>query len=163
MKTLLLMRHAKSSWKDSALKDIDRPLTKRGQKNAARMGELLKESGLCPQFILSSPAHRARQTAEIVAKKCGFKGSIQYYDSFYMAEPEDYIKKLIKQPDGMDSIMVIGHNPGLEGLMQILSGQVEALPTAAIASITLPIEHWSELTEKTEGKLNEIRRPKDLD
>ncbi len=163
MKTLLLMRHAKSSWKDSSMKDIDRPLTKRGHKNASRMGEVLKEAGLCPQLILSSPALRARQTAESVAKKSGYKESIQYYDSLYMAEPDDYLKKLVKQPDTLERILVIGHNPGLEGLMQILSGQVEALPTAAIASITLPVENWADLTDKTECKLIEIRRPKDLD
>ena len=161
MKTLLLMRHAKSSWKDSKIKDLQRPLTKRGEKNAAKMGEVLKEAGLCPQIILSSPAQRAKQTAESVAKKCEYKDPIQYYDALYMAEPEDYLKKMVKQPDTVERMLVIGHNPGLEGLMQILSSQVEALPTAAIATISLPIEHWAELTDKTEGKLVDIRRPKD--
>jgi phosphohistidine phosphatase len=163
MKTLMLMRHAKSSWKDSSMKDILRPLNKRGHKIVPRMGERLKEAQICPQLILSSPAERARQTAQGVAKKIDYSQDIQYYDSFYMGEPEDYIKKLVKVPDTVERVLVIGHNPGLEGLMQILSRKVEALPTAAIAFISLPIEHWKDLDSHIEGALNEIWRPKNLD
>lgn len=161
MKTLLLMRHAKSSWKDSSLKDTDRPLNKRGQKAAPRMGEKLKDAGLKPQLILSSPALRARDTAEMVAKKSGFKKDIQLIDSFYMGEPDDYLHEIVKLPDEVDRVLVIGHNPGLEGLMQILSRQIEALPTAGVAAISLPVEHWSEVSQQTVGTLVSLFKPKE--
>ncbi len=145
------------------MKDILRPLNKRGQKNVPRMGERLKEAQIIPQLILSSPAERARQTAQGVAKKVDYFQDIVYYDSFYMGEPDDYLKKLVKVPDTVERVLVIGHNPGLEGLMQILSQKVEALPTASIAFISLPIEHWKDLNDHVEGSLNEIWRPKNLD
>ena len=163
MKTLLLMRHAKSSWKDSSLKDIDRPLNKRGQKAAPRMGEKLKEVGLKPQAILSSPALRARDTAEMVAKKSGFKKDVRLIDSFYMGEPDAYLHEIVQLPDDLDRVLVIGHNPGLEAFMQILTREIEALPTAAIANLSLPVEHWSELTLQTAGKLEALFSPKEKD
>lgn len=156
------MRHAKSSWKESSIKDKDRPLTKRGRKDSPRMGDLLKEAELVPQLILCSPAVRTRLTAEAVAKQSGYTGEIQYFDSFYMGEADDYLKKLVKLPDEIERVMVIGHNPGLEALMQVLSEQVEALPTASIAYLSLPIDHWKDLTPETESQLNEIWRPKSL-
>ena len=163
MKTLLLMRHAKSSWKDNSIKDIDRPLNKRGRRDAPRMGDLLKEVELVPQVILCSPALRTRLTAEAVARASGFSGEIQYYDAYYMGEPEDYLKKLVKLPDEVERVMVIGHNPGLEMLMQMLSEQVEALSTASIAYLSLPIDHWKDLKPDVEAQLNEIWRPKALE
>jgi phosphohistidine phosphatase len=162
MKTLLLMRHAKSSWKEPKLKDRERPLNKRGRKTAPRMGELIKEKELIPQLILSSSAVRARQTAEIVVASGGCTCEVKYLDSFYMGEPDDYLKQLRKLPDSIERVLVIGHNPGLEALMQILSGKVVALPTAAIAYITLPIDYWKNLYEDTKGELNEVWRPKEL-
>jgi len=162
MKTLLLMRHGKSSWKDSDLSDHDRPLKKRGVKNSARMGELLKEAELIPQRILSSTAVRSRQTVEAIAEKMDYKGEILYLDTFYLAEMAVYLAALQTQPDDIERVMIVGHNPGLESLMQVLSRQVEALTTAAVAYIILPVKSWRELTEKTEGELHEIWRPREL-
>ncbi len=162
MKTLLLMRHAKSSWKNGDIPDQERPLNKRGQRDAPMMGKLLIDRELIPQRILTSTALRSRQTAEAVSEAAGFKGEVEYLDQLYMAEADEYIKVLSTQPDELERIMVIGHNPGLETLLQILSNRIESLPTAVLAHIVLPIEHWSQITSETTGELIEIWRPKEL-
>ncbi len=163
MKTILLMRHAKSSWKDKNLKDQKRPLTKRGKRNAPQMGELIKEKELIPQVILSSPAERAKQTAELFKKGSGYQGEIQYIDSLYMAEADEFVHELRKLPDDLERVMVIGHNPGLESLLPLWTKQIEALPTAAIAYLVVPINKWKELGKGTEADLVEIWRPKELE
>ena len=163
MKTLLLMRHAKSSWKDTELSDIDRPLSKRGKKDAPQMGALLLEKELVPQIILSSPAVRARQTAELLAAACEFTGDVQYLDSFYLAEPAAYVEGLVALPDDIELAMVIGHNPGLEGLLQMISGRIESLPTSTIAYLSVPISSWHELRSDTEGELLELLLPYEIE
>jgi len=163
MKTLLIMRHAKSSWKEKDLKDRKRPLSKRGKRNAPQMGELIKEKELVPQLILSSDAVRARQTAELLAQACGYTGEIRYLDDLYMAEADEYLAELRKLPEDIERVMVIGHNPGLESLLPLLADQVESLPTAAIAYLNLPIDSWKALNKKTKAELIEIWRPKDLE
>ena len=162
MKSLLIMRHAKSSWKDTNIQDFDRPLNKRGRADAPVMGQLLKDRELLPQRILSSTAVRARKTVESIVASSGYKGEIIYLDSFYMAEPITYLESLRLLSDDLERVMIMGHNPGLESLLQQLSRQVVALPTAAIAFLTLPIKHWSELRVDTEGELVEYWVPRDL-
>ena len=153
MKTLLLMRHAKSSWKNKDLPDFERPLTHRGEKDAPEMGKLLKKKNLVPSVIIASPAVRARMTAEAVKKKSGYENEIVYLDQLYQAEVPAIIAALKGQPDDMETVMLIGHNPGLESVLQILTGKIESLPTASIVNIALPIEHWSEISVETKGKL----------
>jgi phosphohistidine phosphatase len=162
MKTLLLMRHAKSSWKYSNLADHDRPLTKRGHRDAPLMGQLLLDRELVPQRILCSSAIRARQTAEAIAAQVGFTGEIDFLDRLYMAEVEGYFNVLKELPDDLERVMVIGHNPGLETLLQMLAGRIESLPTAVVAHISLPIEKWTQLNGDLAGEMVEIWRPKDL-
>jgi phosphohistidine phosphatase len=161
MKTLILMRHAKSSWKEPELADHERPLNKRGEKDAPRMGRLLKDKKLVPDHIFSSTAVRARQTVEGLVDKSGFKHNIDYIDGLYMAEPSGVIEILKQTPDKVDSVLLVGHNPGLEGLVQILSRKVESLPTGSIARLSLPIDRWEELSLSTEGKLKNIYRPRE--
>ena len=162
MKTLLLMRHAKSSWKDSDLADHERPLNKRGKKDAPMMGHLVKEQKLVPQRIISSSAIRSRQTAESIAETSGFMGDIVLLDRLYMAEAEEYMDVLHQLPDDINQVMVIGHNPGLETLLQVLSGRIEALPTAVLAHIEIPIDHWSELNGQVLGEITKIWRPREV-
>jgi phosphohistidine phosphatase len=162
MKTLLLMRHAKSSWKKTDLQDHERPLNKRGEKDAPRMGKWLLERNLTPQFILSSTAVRAAKTAELVAGKCNYKNEILYSESLYLAEPQGYIQALQALPDDYKRVLIIGHNPGLEGLLQMLTGKVEGLPTGSLAWLVLPIKNWAELDLNTESELIEIWRPREL-
>lgn len=155
MKSLLLMRHAKSSWKDHSLADIDRPLIKRGWLASIFLGVLLKEHELVPQLILSSSALRARQTAEFLTGEAGFDGEIQYLSSLYLAEPAAYLGALSVTPDQIERVMVVGHNPGIEGLMQMLTRRIEALPNAAVAFISLPVHSWKELNFEVECELVE--------
>lgn len=162
MKTLLLMRHAKSSWKHPELADHDRPLTKRGCKDVPRMYEILEDQELIPQVILCSSAVRTKETAELLLEKVKEEVKVDYLDSFYLAEPQVYIQAVASQPDEIERVMVIGHNPGLEGALQILSGRIESLPTGAVAYLALPISHWSELSTTTEGDLVEFWRPREL-
>lgn len=162
MKTLFLMRHAKSSWKDETLSDHDRPLNKRGRKDAPRMGQLFLEQGFRPEVWLSSTALRARTTAEILADTTGFEGEIELRPDLYHAQPEDYIAAIREVDDTMDSVIVFGHNPGLEELLAGLIGREETLPTAALAQVELPIEHWKDLDSKTQGRRIHIWRPKEL-
>ncbi len=162
MKTLLIMRHGKSSWKDPDLSDRERPLAKKGIKASRRMGLLIQEKELIPQRILCSSAKRAVQTAQMFCETCGCPDTVDVLDELYMAEAETYIRVLQSLPDELERVMIIGHNPGLEFLLQMLSGELVSLPTSVIAHLTLPIQHWTELNEHTEGTLIEIWRPKEL-
>jgi phosphohistidine phosphatase len=167
MKTLLILRHAKSSWKDETLPDFDRPLNKRGQEDAPRMGKLLHDQGLVPDLILGSDARRAVATAQLAAEEAHYEGEIIFLNDLYAAEPEAYLAALAGQGGEAACVMVVGHNPGLEELLEQLTGEYQPLPTAALAQVSLPIEHWSELdpsaeNEIAQGKLVNIWRPKDL-
>jgi phosphohistidine phosphatase len=161
MKTLLIMRHAKSSWKEQELPDHDRPLKKRGRKDIANMAKILKKKALVPDLILSSTAIRAKDTATLMAEKLNFKGPLELVENFYMAEPETYIQKIATVPDKVENLLIIGHNPGLEGLVMTLGDKIVSLPTGSIAKIYLFIDKWSELTAKTDGEINHLWIPED--
>ena len=162
MKTLLLMRHAKSSWKDPELPDHDRPLNKRGLKDAPFMGEVLKEKELLPQRILASTALRVRETVNGLVQTSSYAGEIEFSDALYLAEPEVYLTALQALPETLERVMIIGHNPGLEGLLQLLSGRIESLSTGSIAYISLPIQNWGDLNGQIEGELVEMFEPQAL-
>ena len=164
MKTLLLLRHAKSSWKDPDLPDHDRPLNKRGQNDAPRMGKLLKDEELIPDLIMSSTAARAKKTAELVAKKCKYKGEIVLNHSLYGAEPADYLKILEGLSDTYKVVLLVGHSPSVEEIVEVLTGSSDVImPTCSLAHIRLPIQNWDELNkQKIKGKLLKVWRPKEL-
>jgi len=162
MKKVFLMRHAKSSWKDANVPDHDRPVKKKGEKDVKAMAKMLKHKKHLPDLILCSSAERAKQTAVLFKKASSYEGKIEYNDKLYMAEVPDLIAALKESPRKAKSVMVIGHNPGLEALLQTLTGKVETLPTSSIAYISLPIEEWSEINSEVEGKLKKLWRPKDL-
>jgi phosphohistidine phosphatase len=162
-KTLLLMRHAKSSWKDKELKDFDRPLKKRGLEAAKLVGKTLVITDSLPDAVLTSPAKRASEAADLVIENSGYQGTTEYFDSFYMGEPEDYINVLRELPDELDRVLVIGHNPGLEALLQVLEGKVNALPTGAVAFLELELKHWRDLNPSTVGELVNFWDPDEMD
>ncbi len=162
MKTLFILRHAKSSWSHSGLADHDRPLNRRGKRDAPKMGELLSELGLVPDLIISSTAKRAHATAKMVAEACGYGSSIRLARDFYHADPEDFIEVLQGIDDEYSSVMIVGHNPGMEELLDDLTGESAYLTTANIAHVELPIGRWSELDEEVEGKLVDLWRPKEI-
>ncbi len=162
MKTLLLMRHAKSSWKDvKKNEDILRPLDKKGEKDARKMTDLLEEHELLPQVILTSTARRARETANVFFARCCDEITFIALNALYMAEPSTVLEILKALPDSAQRVMVIGHNPGLEGLLQHLTGEVESLPTASVAVLQLPIDHWTTVSLDTHAEKMEKWKPKD--
>lgn len=161
MKTLLILRHAKSGEKHSGMPDHDRPLNERGESDAPRVGELIRDEGLVPEQILCSTAKRAVDTAQKVASGCGYAGDIETRRSLYLASPVRYLEALQELDGGVSRAMVVGHNPGLEDLVALLTGRHERLPTAALVQIELPIDDWAELSMETRGRLVRVWRPKE--
>jgi len=158
VKTLLVLRHAKSSWDDAALDDHERPLNARGERDAPRIGQLAREEGLVPELIVSSDAVRARLTAAAMADATG--GRILLDPRLYHASATDILAALRSVvEDNLEIVMIVGHNPGLEELVAVLTGELEHLPTAALAQIELPIEGWSDLDTATRGTLIGVWRP----
>jgi phosphohistidine phosphatase len=164
MKTVLVLRHAKSSWDDSALGDHERPLNKRGRRDGPLMGDLVREQRLTPDVIISSDAVRARMTADAVAEAAGYTGEVLRDRLLYLAGPDDILAVLRSVAEAnTGTVMIVGHNPGLEEFVAQLTGEHEALPTAALAQIVLPIKRWRDLDASTRGTLVGLWRPKELD
>jgi phosphohistidine phosphatase len=162
MKTLLVLRHAKSSWNDAARTDHERPLNARGRRDGPRMGELVLEEGLVPDVLISSDAVRARLTAEAVAEAAGYTGEILLDERLYLAGAADIVLVLQTVDANAEAVMIVGHNPGLEELVAQLTGEPQDLPTAALAQIVLPIDQWRDLELSTRGELVGHWRPEEL-
>jgi phosphohistidine phosphatase len=154
MKTLYILRHAKSSWGDSTLTDFERPLNERGLKAAPLMGDTMLN-------ILSSPAKRAAQTANLVKEAAKIGGAIRFDDRIYEAGSARLLEVIAEQDDHAASMLLVGHNPGFEGLVLALTGETHTMPTAALAVIDLEIDKWSDV-KPASGKLRFFIRPKDL-
>jgi phosphohistidine phosphatase len=162
MKTLLVLRHAKSSWKNLVLADIDRPLNKRGKRDAPRIGALLHDEDLIPELIISSPALRARKTAEAVAVNSWYEGEIEIQADFYPGDPDSFIEAFYSIPDQIERVLIVAHNPGLEELLFVLTGESVRMPTSALAQVSLPVDRWLDLDEDTGGKLVNLWQVKEL-
>lgn len=159
VKTLLLLRHAKSSWEDRSLSDHDRPLNERGERDAPRMGRLLRDENRWPDLILSSTATRARRTTQLLIEAVDRETEVRYLSKLYLAEPEDYVEAVRRVGGEADSVLLVGHNPGLEMLVQRLTGEWHRLPTAALVCVTLPIDTWKDL-EASDGRLAGLWLPR---
>lgn len=162
MKNLLIMRHAKSSWEFTNLSDHDRPLNDRGKRDAPRMGKVLLKERLIPQLIISSSAARARSTAEKVAKMSRYNGEISIDSSLYRAGSSAYMNALRRLTNQTDTVLIVGHNPDAEHLVEILTGNVMTIPTCGLAYVKLSIERWLDLKDDKKGELAKIWRPKEL-
>ena len=162
MKTLLLLRHAKSSWDNSELADHDRPLNGRGRRDAPRLGRLLAQHELTPDLVVTSAARRAATTAELVALAAEYGGDIQYSNELYLADPETFLDVARDTADAVTRLMLVGHNPGIEELVTDLAGREERMPTAALACFRLSIARWRELNDETAAELLHLWRPKEL-
>ena len=160
MKTLFVLRHAKSSWDDASLADFDRPLNDRGRKTAPFMGGVMAERDLLPDVIFSSPAVRARDTASLVKKAGKLDAEIRFDERIYEASPQTLKQVVAGIDDQFRSAMVVGHNPGMEGFVRLLTGKLEAMPTAALAIIDLDIARWEDVGTGR-GTLRQVIRPKD--
>jgi phosphohistidine phosphatase len=162
MKSLLILRHAKSSWKHPDLNDHDRPLNQRGKRDAPRMGELLQNEHLVPELIISSTAKRAVSTAKTVAKAAGYKGEISLNRSLYAAGPVAYLDVLRDLSNEYARVLMVGHNPGLEQLVKKLTGEEHTISTCSLVHVQFPITAWTEIKYNTRGKMLGIWQPRDL-
>lgn len=162
MKTLLIFRHAKSSWKDDSLPDHDRPLNKRGERDAPRMGEVLREQGFQPDLILCSTAVRARETVRLALGEIDFEGKLELREDLYAFEPGPYLNALTGLDETIDQVMIVGHNPALEELLVGLTGEHHRMATAALAHLELPIHNWQEISFGMGAKLVNLWMPKEL-
>ncbi|MGK9166467.1 histidine phosphatase family protein [Inquilinus limosus] len=167
MKTLILLRHAKSDWSDPTLADHDRPLAPRGRDAAPRMGAWLKAHGPMPDLILCSTAARARQTLALALEALGATPETRFDRGLYLVGGPGVLARLRQAPDTAATVMVVGHNPDLEQLARRLaiSGEKKPLarleekyPTAALAVIELPVERWAEAGDG--GRLLALETPK---
>jgi len=158
-KTLLLMRHAKSSWDEPQLSDAERPLNSRGRRDAPRMGRVLAP---LPDRIVSSPAVRARTTALLVAEAAEYTGPIVFDARIYEAGVPELVQVTRDQPDGCHRLLLIGHNPGLEAWVSAFALDTLRFPTAALAELELELSSWSDLSASTPGRLVRVVRPKEL-
>jgi phosphohistidine phosphatase len=160
MKKLLILRHAKSSWAEPDLADFDRPLNERGSQAARFMGSLIAKEGLAPELIVSSPAERAKNTAELVVQGGILEADIKFEDKIYEASPHSLLQIASELDDDADAVMLVGHNPGIESFIKLLTGVYEPMPTAALAVIDLKIDHWEDIAAGS-AELLDVIRPKD--
>ena len=156
-----MLRHAKSSWDNANLSDFERPLNERGLKAAPLMGNVMKTNQFEPQIILSSPARRAEQTAILVKEAAGFDGDVKFEKRIYEASTAQLFEVVSEQNEKTESILLVGHNPGIENLIRALTGETHSMPTAALAVIDLETNRWSEINSLT-GKLRTLIRPKEI-
>lgn len=160
MKTLFVLRHAKSSWDHPELSDFERPLNKRGLKAARFMGELMRARSLAPQRIVSSPARRAQMTAQIVSEAAGFDFPVRFDERIYEASPLTLFNLIREFDDRIDSVLLIGHNPGFENLVRLLTNETVGMPTAALAAVELRIDAWREISVGV-NRLEFLLQPKE--
>lgn len=172
MKTLGLFRHAKSDWNDARLRDFDRPLNRRGRKGAAIMGKHIKDYGRKWSRVIASPAVRVTQTIELAAEAAGSTPPIIWDRRIYLANSLTLLDLLREQEGNPESIIMVGHNPGLEDLIFDLVPDdgssplrdivEEKFPTATFAVLELAINRWDEVEEGC-ARLVHLMRPRDID
>jgi phosphohistidine phosphatase len=154
MHTLYLLRHAKSSWADQTLPDPERPLAQRGRKDAKRIAKHLVRREIAPELVLCSPAERTRETLELVRPALGATSTVRLEADLYAASADELLERLRAVPEAIGSVMVIGHNPGLQDLALLLASngaelkRLEAkFPTAALATLALANTTWRRLSQ----------------
>lgn len=165
MKQLLLMRHAKSSWAEGGLPDFERPLNKRGKRVAPKMARFIADQQCSPELIISSPAARAAATAEILSESINGSEPIptQYEARFYHAPAREYLNAIATaEISTVSRLMFVGHNPGLEDLVESLSGTWEILPTAAVVQLQFEVSNWKEIRSGLPCQILNIWRPKEI-
>lgn len=162
-RTLILLRHAKSSWKDSSLNDIQRPLNKRGNRDAPKMGEHMAEQNILPEVIFSSPGLRALTTARLISVKIGIEPSnIKVDDNIYTFNFKELLGVIKSLDEGYNKVLIVGHNPAITDLTNYLSGsKIDNVPTCGLAVVEFSGKKWTEVSKK-DGKLSSFDYPKKL-
>lgn len=170
MKTLTLLRHAKSGWDDPVARDFDRPLNPKGKRAAIAMGRHLRGLDLAFDHVVASPAQRVIETIEEFEGGFGTRLAPAWDRRAYLASPATLLDIIRETPADTDRLLLIGHNPGLEELVLLLAGTKDGLrdqveekyPTASVAEIALAIDAWTQVAPGT-GRLARFIRPRDLD
>ncbi len=146
MKRLYLIRHAKSSWSNLKISDFERPLNHRGKREAPLMAQRLAQQGVCPDVLISSPAQRARTTAEIVARKVNFPVMrIHYDDSAYTSETVDLLQVVRRADDLAGTAFLVGHNYAITDLAVLLTGEyIKKIPTSGVVAMDLSVDSWAD-------------------
>ena len=162
MRTLYLIRHAKSSWKDATLPDFERPLKRRGREAAEQMGRFLGSKKVTVGALISSPSVRTRQTIDIVMREVHLGVEPQFDQRIYEASLTTLVQVLLEIPDDRKAAMLVGHNPGMEELLAFLTREARHMPTCALAKISVDGSSWKE-AGRGAGKLEWFVTPKDLD
>ncbi len=169
MKTLTLLRHAKSTWDDPVARDFDRPLNRRGRQAARTIGREMRSRNLVFDEVLASPAVRVMETLADVRESYGGGIEPRYDKRIYLASAATLLDLIHAAGDCVERLLIVGHNPGLEQLVLLLAEEgplrseaAVKYPTATLAEITLPVERWSDVKEGT-GTLVRFIRPRDLD
>lgn len=161
MKTLLLLRHAKSSWNDASLDDFDRPLNERGRKAAGKVGKFLAKQNLVLDLVLSSPAVRARQTIDLILNASAMLPEMRFDQRIYEASSARLMEVVSQIDDDRKTVMLVGHNPGMEELLSLLIGRDERMQTAALATVSLGVKRWDRVIAGR-GVLDSLIRVKEL-
>jgi phosphohistidine phosphatase len=169
MKSLTLLRHAKSSWNDTVQRDFDRPLNRRGRRAAALMGREMARLELGFDHVIASPAARIVETLDDVGAGYGARLPITYDQRVYLADPETLLELVRAAPRETERLLLVGHNPGLERLALLLAADGELrgaladkYPTATLAQIDFDVAAWGEVGPGS-GRLVRFVRPRDLD
>lgn len=163
MKTLTLVRHAKSSWSHPGLADLQRPLNRRGQRDAPRMGSRLAAQHIRPQIIVSSPAVRAMTTAEVIASELDTQPAEVIIDKRVFHAYSGQLLDVIRDFDAsLHHVMLVGHNPGLTNLVeQLAQAGISNIPTCGIVVISFSLDHWREVSDGT-GEVLLFDYPKNI-
>lgn len=159
MKTLYLLRHAKSSWSDASLRDFDRPLNDRGREAAEHIGKRVSAEELIDPLLICSPAVRTRETAEIVLQSSQLRVEQRFDERIYEASLSDLLQVVSEIPDDKQIVIMIGHNPGFEELLAFFTGERRRMPTCALAKISFDVTSWKDI-KPGDGSLEWFTTPK---
>ena len=174
MKTLYLLRHAKSSWSDHAAEDHDRPLNRRGQQNAPQMGQFMRKSGYVPDLILCSTARRTAETLSLIVPYIGDETPVRFERNLYLASSEAMLERIKGVDPTSERLLVVAHNPGMEhlaadlisrdklnGTEELFETLLAKYPTAALTVIQFDVEKWRDVSLGS-GCLREFKCPRDF-
>ena len=161
MKTLYLLRHGKSSWKDKTLLDVERPLNGRGRSASQNVGGFLKKKKIIPDLVLSSCAIRARQTTDLVMEAAKLRTDLRFDERIYEAGAQRLVEVVRQIEKSKETVLLVGHNPGLEEFLKLLTANVETMPTGTLSKVVLTASNWTGIGDKG-GTLEWIVKPKRL-
>lgn len=168
MRTVFLLRHAKSSWSDSTLPDIERPLAPRGEQAAKKIARYVRKQKIHPALVLCSPSVRTRRTLEAIEPSLGTRCTVEFVPALYAASHHELIRQLQALNDSVASVMLVGHNPGLQELALALASHgadlprlEEKFPTGALATLVAECESWTAL-QSGDAELVDYVVPREL-